>query len=284
MVRLASCSGLGLVELGGVEARPVGHRQHVAAVGVHDDGAGARGRVLLAGRGDRLLGAVLDRRVDRQLQVLADAGLLDRVEADRRPAGVVNDLLLAVVAAQRRVLGLLQAGQALVLGADGADHLRGQRPLRIEAAAVGQRRDALDVQLLDAVGLVQADLLGEVGEAGLRVRERLLEVEAGSGQDRGQPLGRARGVLDLVRRRDHGGGVLGDRQDLAVPVEHAAALAGDRHGRHLLGARVGAQLAALHPLQPGGAGERHAEQQHEAAEDQAQAPVDQPHGASATGR
>ena len=182
------------------------------------------------------------------------------------------------------VLGLLQPGQALVLGADGADHLRGQLALGIEAAAVGQRRDAVDVQLLDPVGLVEADLLGEVGEAGLGVGERLLEARGG-----------LPGRIAASRSAVPAGSLTwyGVAITVAASSETASTLPlrsstrprspGTVDRRHLLAAGVGAQLAAAHPLQPGGARERHAEQQHEDAEDQAQAPVDQPHGASATG-
>jgi hypothetical protein len=70
---------------------------------------------VLGGGGDRLLGVVLDRGVDRQLHVVADAGRLDDVEADRLPAGVMDDLLLAVRPAQHVVLGLLEPCQPLVL-------------------------------------------------------------------------------------------------------------------------------------------------------------------------
>ena len=125
---------------------------------------------------------------------------------------------------------------------------------------------------------LEADLLGQVGEPRLGVGESLFVVGAGAGQDPGEPLGRGRGVLDLVGRRDHGGGVLGDGQHVSVSVQDAAALAGHGDRGHLLGASVRAQLAAADPLQPGRPGQRQGEQQHEAAEDQAEALVDQAHG------
>ena len=60
-------------------------------------------------------------------------------------------------------------------------------------------------------------------------------------------------LLDLVRGGEDRRRVLGDRELLAAAVEDAAADPGHGHGRRLLAARAGAELAALDRLQPGGA-------------------------------
>ena len=270
--------GAGGLQVARVEPGRVRHRQHVAGLGVHHDRGRALGGVALGDVGDRLLGLVLDRGVDRQLHVVADGRRLQHVEADRVAAGVVDDLLLAVLAAEGLVLGLLEPGQALVLGADGADHLRRQLALRVEALAVGERVDPVDLELLDLVGLVEVDLVGEVLEAGVggRASPRAPEPTT-SGRIRASSRAVPTGSVTWYGRRDDGGGLLGHRQHLAVAVEDLAPLAGDGHGRHLLGAGLGAQLAALHALQPGGARERDAEESEEDAEEEAEAPVDVAH-------
>ena len=130
-----------------VDARPVRHREHLAVARVHHERGGAARAVELAELGQHGLGALLDRGVDRQPQVLAGLGALDVDDAHRLAGRVLDDLALAVRAVERLLARLLEPAQAVVVGADAAEHLRGERPLRVAAARLDDRADALDLEL-----------------------------------------------------------------------------------------------------------------------------------------
>ena len=265
-------------EVRGIETRRVGHREDIARVRVHHDRGPALGVVVADRIVQRLLGLVLDRGVERRLDVLAHAGGLDGLHAERPADRVVNDVLLAVGAAEHAVLRVLQAGETLVVGPDRADHLRGELALRIEPLAGRHRRDAGDVEPLHLGGDVGIDLPGQIGEARAAVRQRIQQIRGRLAEHLVEAHRGPAGVLHLIRRGDHVGGILGGRQDLAVAVEHAAALAGDGHRGDLLAVGLGTKRAALHPLQPERAQEREGEDQEERTEEQAQPAIDEPHG------
>ena len=69
-----------VLDLVGVDARPVRHREDVAVGGVHHDRGRALGLVGPPHPGQHLLGAVLDREVERQAQVLAGVVVRQLVE------------------------------------------------------------------------------------------------------------------------------------------------------------------------------------------------------------
>ena len=76
-------------------------------------------------------------------------GFLHRFQPDRVAERVLDDPPFAVAAAEDRFLARLEPGQALVFGADGADHLPGHVALRVGAAAVGQLADPVQLQPFD---------------------------------------------------------------------------------------------------------------------------------------
>ena len=86
---------------------------------------------------------------------LAGLGGGERAALELLAEGVGDNLALAVTAVQDGVLGGLEPGQALVLGADRADHLAGEVALRVDAAAVGEHPDPGQLELLDLLGLVE---------------------------------------------------------------------------------------------------------------------------------
>ena len=73
-------------------------------------------------------------------------GFAHGFQPDRVAERVLDDPPFAVVAAQHRFLADLEPGQALVFGADGADHLPRHFALRVGAAAVGQLADPFQVR------------------------------------------------------------------------------------------------------------------------------------------
>ena len=81
---------------------------------------GALRRVGLAHLAEHGLGALLDARVEREREVLAGLRALDLDHADRLAERVLHEPALAVLAAQRLVLRVLEARQPDVVGADAA--------------------------------------------------------------------------------------------------------------------------------------------------------------------
>ena len=84
----------------GVHARPVGQGEHGAAAGVEHQGGGALGPVGGPHLAQHLLGALLDRRVDGQVEVLARRRALGLHHAHRLAQGVLHQPAAAVLAAQ----------------------------------------------------------------------------------------------------------------------------------------------------------------------------------------
>ena len=135
------------------------------------------------------------------------------------------------------------------------------------------------MELLHPGGDVGIDLVGEVGEARGPIGERREQLGGADAEHLMQLQGRLGRVLHLVRGRDHIRGVLRCGQHLAVPVEHPAALARDRHLGHLLAVGLGPQRSAADALEPEGADEGETEDQQEDAEEKPEAAVDQAHPA-----
>ena len=85
-------------------------------------------------------------------------GALGVDDADRLAEGVVDDLALAVGAVQRLLVRLLEPAQAVVVGPDAPEHLRGQRALRIGAARLDDGADPLDPQAADLLAARRVEL------------------------------------------------------------------------------------------------------------------------------
>ena len=135
----------------GVDARPVREREQRARTRFHDDrGHGVR----LPGLADvreRLLGLVLDRLVDRELDRGAGDGVARLAQLDRLAERVFQPPL-AVAAPQLRVERVLEPGQAGALTADAAEQLRGEEVARVGATVLGDELEPLDLHALDAAG------------------------------------------------------------------------------------------------------------------------------------
>ena len=115
------------------------------------------------------------------------------------------------VPAEHRSSPCLEPGQALVFGADRADHLARHLALRVDAAAVGQLRRSLPGRAVrSSPRSVSVDLVGDVGEAAiLRSGLRALR-PASRSRIAADLLRRLRRVLHLVGRREDRRRVLGD--------------------------------------------------------------------------
>ena len=130
------------------------------------------------------------------------------------------------------------------------------------------------LQLSDPVGRRQVHLASQVGEARGSIGERSKDLGFGDVQQRREAARGPGRVLHLIGSRDDVRRVLRDGQLPALAVQDPTALARDRDRLRVLTLRVGAQPSALHPLHPGRAPDRHEEQQQEAGEQEAYAPLD----------
>ena len=185
----------------GVDARPVGHRQHLAGAGVHDDRRGAVGTVGRADVGQHALDLVLDGGVDRQLQARPRLGGLGVADRERLAEGVLDQAPLAVGALQQLVVGVLEAAQPVAVGADRAEQLAGQVLARVHAPMRRGGLDAGELELLHRGALAGGHRAREVGEGAVALGE-LAQQRVGVDPEQRRELGRrpAR-VLDQVRRR-----------------------------------------------------------------------------------
>ena len=145
-----------LLDLVGVDARPVRHRQQVAGVRVHHDRGRALGLVGAPHPGQHLLGAVLEREVERQAQVLARRG-----RPSARPArpGVprASFTIRCSPSAPRSSSSSCCSSpdRPDVVDAHRPDHLRRLLALGVVAARVVEHADALDLQPLDLRALAR---------------------------------------------------------------------------------------------------------------------------------
>ena len=250
-----------------VEAGPVRHREDLGVARVHDDRRGAVGVVGLPDPVEHALGLCLQAGVQGQLEVGPRLGALDRVALELVAEPVAHHLALAVGAVERLVLRLLEPGQALVVDPDRADHLARELALRVDPPAVRQQADAGPVEVADLLRLGEVDLAGDVREARAAIGDRLQDVLLRRAVEDLAELVRGRvGILDLVRGREHGRRVLGDRQRLAVAVVDRPAGSRDLHRLGLLALGLGAQRAAVDALDPGGADDDQCEEDDECCE------------------
>ena len=226
------------VHVVGIDARPVREREDLARARIHHHRRGAERRVGLADVGQHRLGALLDACVERERQILAGLGALRLDHADRLAERVLHEPPLAVLAAQRIVLRILQPGQPRVVGADQAEHLRGQEALRVGALRLGHRADALDPELLHLVTARGVHLALEVDEPGLLVGELAQQLVLGPLEKRRQLRGHLHRVLDQERICEDSHGILRDGQLHVVAIDDRAATRRIGHVLDLLADRA----------------------------------------------
>ena len=214
-------------------------------------------RVLAPHLGQDFLHARLDRGVDREPHVLARLGTRRVDDAHRLAGRVVHDPPPAVGAVERLLERLLQAGEAVVVGAHRSDELRGERPLRIGAPRLDDGADALDPELLHGLALIRVELAAQIDEAFLRVRQQRGDLLDRALERGGDPLGGPDRVVDQERVCEHGDRVLGDRELHPVAVRDRAAPGGHLEVVDLLRGRPLAELARAHAAEPGGAAGGH---------------------------
>ena len=122
-----------------------------------------------AGR-ELAFGDVLEVLVDGQLDARTGGRrTLEAAEGVAAGVGVHRDR--AGLAANLRVVGVLEAAQPLVVDADPAEQVRGQLLVRVETLALLDEADAVEVQRGDPLRLIRRDLP-------LHVRERAPLAEA----------------------------------------------------------------------------------------------------------
>ena len=270
---VAAAVGTRRREAVGVEARCRRHREHLARARIHDDSrrrsrAPAANRVL-----ENLLRIRLDLAVDGQANAPSGRLGLGLHDVERAPKRVLHDRLAPGLAGERALERVLESLQALVVEPRVAEHLRGDRTLRVVAKLLGIEPEPGEVQRLEVLRLSRVGLSRNVDEASRAVDERRVEdggidAELLPRRQRQIPC-----VVDLTRIGIDGGRELPDRERLAVPVDDGAARC--RHDDRLavLPQRHRRVLGPFHDLDPGSARERGGQQDEERACQQGDAAV-----------
>ena len=190
----------------GVELRQRGHRQDLAGVDVHDDPGRADRRKLRHRALQLMLERLLDRAGDRQFQ---------RRAALRRIAQPV-------------VERALDPGAAIAVDVGIAEHVRGERGLRIEPVGLARQRHPRLAERVDRVDQPRRGAAAEIIEFARRAEHGEIGRGVLFGHQLGQLLRQRELVADDLRRLDADRpGVDRHRQRLAVAVDDVAALGGE---------------------------------------------------------
>ena len=211
--------------------------------------------------------------VEGQVDVAAVAHGLGDDGVDRLAGGVLDDPLAAGSPSQLVVERELEPGEATVVDTRVAEHLRGERELRVEAPLLGvgvDPRQPLAAQLRDEPRIC---LARDVDEAAGSVTQRVVDrgrVEMQRAPDHERLALR---VLHLVWIGVDGLRLLADRELHAAAVVDRPARRRNDDVLALLTRREPPEGRRAHALQPGGAHERQPEREHEDAEQQADAAV-----------
>ena len=128
-----------------VVARLHRHREHAAGLRVEHDRGCALRMPLRDGRAQDLLCVRLDRVIERQERSLAVARGHVALDRDRPADRIAHDRLAARRAGELRVELELEPGEALVVDAGVAEHLRRERTLRIRAALLAVEVEAREL-------------------------------------------------------------------------------------------------------------------------------------------
>jgi hypothetical protein len=234
-----------------IERRLVRHRQNLAGVRIHDDRGAAFGFVRDDARVQFAFGDVLQVLVDRQLN--ARSGRRRTLEAAERVAARVrlhHDG--AGLAADLRVVGVFEAAQPLVVDPHPAEQVRRQLFVRVEALALFDEANAIQVQGGDALRLIRRDLPADVRE-GLPLAEplgeRLAVFRVAVAERVTDFPGRVGGVVDFRRDGIDRVGVHARCQHAAAAIDDVAALGRRRLRALLLALGAGDEIGALEDLQ-----------------------------------
>ena len=189
--------------------------------------------------------------VDRQLERRA-RGRRPLDAAERAAAGIALDEHRAGAAEDQRVVGGLDTGQADVVHADIAEHVRRQIRVRVGALALLDETDARQVERRHARRLIRPHLPADVGEVPALANpldHRLAILGVAVGQRAAQRRGRRLGVAELARHRVDRVGVHAVGEDVPVAIEDVAALGGRLDGARMLALGARLQLAVAEDLQ-----------------------------------
>ena len=127
-----------------------------------------------------------------------------RVALDFLAEAVLCDLDLACDPLQEIFAGGLKPIQTLLFGANRAYELGCKRPLRIDAARVGNDPNALNPKLADTLGGHQVDVTSHIGKAGLAIGDRVQDLSWGAVKRLCQPLRCRDRVIQEVRGGEDG--------------------------------------------------------------------------------
>ena len=162
----------------------------------------------------------------------------------------------------------LEAGEALVVGVDGADQVAGERAQRVGALELGAEGEAGEAEVVHALGLAGAEAAGDPHEAAALVGERFLEVGGVEAGERGAEL--LQGLVEVEDEQRVGvermhGDVGGDEAAGAVDDVGTRKGTGERlgHGDPDLGRRPGGEAHEL--AGDGGEADERGEERHHRA-------------------
>ena len=204
-------------------------------------------------------------------------GALGLDEAHRLAGGVLDQPAVAVLAVQAVLELLLDARQAVVVGAHGADQLPRQLALRIGAPRLDHGADALDPELRRPSRPRRRRACAAGRRSPCPCRRA---VSSSSSRSTLHAAARAwsavpRGVVDQERVGEDGDRVLGDGQLQAPAVGDRAAARAHLEVLHLLAHGALLELAGAHGAQPGGPAAGQSEEDQEEEEEEADPAVEE---------
>ena len=198
------------------------------------------------------LGRELDSRVerDRQRRALlrrAASGCLGLAVGQLARVGQRDDL--ARLAADRPVVGVLEAREAPVVQTDVAEDRGGKRPFRIEPLGLRDEVDPGNLESADLVGGRRFHLARRSRRSPSSASDARGSSRAGSRSSGARAEAAAARIFDVVGNRVDRGDFDRDRELPAFAVQDRAAPARDLDAPLLLPLRPRAVLGALHELE-----------------------------------
>ena len=216
-----------------IERRVGGHRQHRRVLGGQDDDAAGTGARRLDRLAKSALGEVLNRRVDRQMEVRSRFRLAQGTgNHDQSLLPIAEDMPSDRFARDLPVVAVLQAGEAAVR-ADEAKHVSHQGAHRVLALALAEKVEAGERRQVDPVGHFAVQLARQ-GHVARFVEQRLdpFPGPADQGSDLGgnnRRLAHLRGLgverARLHRDREWSAAGVVDRAPLRIQDDFASLLA-----------------------------------------------------------
>ena len=179
-------------------------------------------------------------------------GLMSRISIGS-PSASLTSRRSPSAAAQLLVEPVLEPGQAVAVGADVAEQLRGHPVARVVAAVLGDELQPGDARASAPRSARRGgDAARQVDEAGVAAGELAQDPVLGLAEHRGELARRVGRVLDQVRGRGDRLRRLGDGELDAVDVGDRAAPGGDVDVGLLLGRRGALERVGLDDAEPGG--------------------------------